>query len=248
MVKHFRFFLGLLIGIVVTSLLFSDSVMAERSILVYLNGKIIKADVEPHIVDGRIYLPVRAFCEALGAKVTWDDKNSIVNIVLDNNTTTEAGEEPNSRLIPIKKAPNLVEAYAMVIDEIYTIDPALNDGIKYLAIDTSGMANLTDQEKRKLINLFRDNQYGLIVLNKTHEELIKEGYIKNINDHEEYPYYRFLEGILISITDKPMENNMISMLAMKSRSSLGAMGYGDLKIEYKDGSWVITTKGIQVAS
>lgn len=41
-----------------------------------VNGKV----VDPFIVDGTTYLPVRAVSEALGKAVTWDDKTSTVTV------------------------------------------------------------------------------------------------------------------------------------------------------------------------
>ena len=40
------------------------------------NGKV----VEPFIVDGTTYLPVRAMCEAIGKYVEWDGNNSTVYV------------------------------------------------------------------------------------------------------------------------------------------------------------------------
>lgn len=40
------------------------------------NGKI----VEPFIVDGTTYLPVRAICEAIGYDVEWDGKTNTVYV------------------------------------------------------------------------------------------------------------------------------------------------------------------------
>lgn len=245
--KNYRFFLGLLTSVLVISLLLADFVMAEQPILVYLNGQLIKADVEPHIVNGRIYLPVRAFCEALGAKVNWDADNSVVNIELNNNTTPETEEDSDASLIQSKKAPNLVGAYAMIIDELYRIDPGLNHDIKYIAIDTSGMANLTAQEKIELLKII-DDKYDLVILNKTEEELAREGYIKNIEPKGDRHYENIEEGILISISDKPIEKNTITLFANKYRSALGAMGYSELILEYKDGNWVIKSYGSMIAS
>ena len=41
---------------------------------VIVNGKEIKFDVEPTIINGRTLVPMRAIFEALGAKVDWDSK------------------------------------------------------------------------------------------------------------------------------------------------------------------------------
>lgn len=316
MKRNFKLFLGLLTGILAGLCLFPEYAAAEQPILVYLNGKSIQADVKPCLVNGRVYLPVRAFCEALGAQVTWDEKNSVVNIELDNDltqagenqnsgllqgekapnilvclngksmnniepyvvngrvylpvrafcetlgalvtwdaksgnvyiesdnsVTPEAGRDTNSISTPIKKAPNLVEAYAMIIDDLYTIYPDLNYNIKYLDIDTSIIVNLTDQEKTKLLKLV-DDKYDLIILNKTRQELEKEGYIKN-SDNVNYQYPEFPEGIKFTIFDHPVNNNSIKMTAFKFRREFDLVGRVDFKMEYKNGSWIIESKAVE---
>lgn len=242
MKRNFKLFLGLLTGILAGLCLFPEYAAAEQPILVYLNGKSIQADVKPCLVNGRVYLPVRAFCEALGAQVTWDEKNSVVNIELDNDLT-QAGENQNSGLLQGEKAPNLVEAYAMIIDDLYTIYPDLNYNIKYLDIDTSIIVNLTDQEKTKLLKLV-DDKYDLIILNKTRQELEKEGYIKN-SDNVNYQYPEFPEGIKFTIFDHPVNNNSIKMTAFKFRREFDLVGRVDFKMEYKNGSWIIESKAVE---
>lgn len=132
-----------------------------------------------------------------------------------------------------KQAPNVVDAYTMVIDKLYMEDSGLNDGIKYLAIDTSLMVNLTDDVKKAEL-LKQLKNYGFIVLDTTFEELEKKGYI-----HDLY----FKEGILFRIEDEPIKNNSIIMKASKWRSGTGAMGYDNLIIEYKNNKWKISKSG-----
>lgn len=125
--------------------------------------------------------------------------------------------------------PNILEAYTTVIDKLYTEDRGMNNDIKYLAVDTSRMVNLTDKTKAELLKEL--NKYGLIVLDMTFKDLEKQGYIEDLY---------FKEGILIQIEDQPIENNSIKMKASKWRSGKGATGYNQLTIEYTEGKWKIT--------
>lgn len=50
-------------------------------ITVKVNGNMLKMDVEPINIDGRVLVPVRAIAEALGCTVSWDDKNKTVLIM-----------------------------------------------------------------------------------------------------------------------------------------------------------------------
>ena len=83
-------------GVLVTLLLVCGTVFAEeirktidaiyRDIQIFVNGEfIVPTDVdgnavEPFIVDGTTYLPVRAISNALGCEVFWDDETSSISI------------------------------------------------------------------------------------------------------------------------------------------------------------------------
>ena len=70
--------------------------------------------------------------------------------------------------------------------------------------------------------------------NMTFEELEEQGYIDDLY---------FKEGILFKIEDRPMSGNSILMDVSKWRSGLGAIGYDDLKVQFKSGNWKITKIG-----
>jgi len=228
--------LGLLTGVLVTSFLFSNYVMALQPPHFYLNGKPMKIDVQPYMVNGNMYLPVREFCEALGAEVTWDDKNRSVNIELKDIDTANAGEEINVKLTQAQNAPNLVQAYAMVIDELYNTDIALNDGIRYLAVDLTGITNLTAEEQKNL-RYFLLDKYPLATLNKTYDELVQQGYITYIDSEHQLGIFK--EGILITINDNPLEDNSVTISCDKYRSAYGTVGFGDLVMRHQNNNWVV---------
>ena len=131
-----------------------------------------------------------------------------------------------------KKDINIVESYTTVIKKLYKEDIGLNSNIKYIAVDTSLIVNLTDEGKAELLKKLES--YGFTVLNMTFEELEKEGYIKDLY---------FEEGILFKIEDKPIKNNSITMNISKWRSGLGAIGYDGLVIEYRNDKWEIMKLG-----
>lgn len=54
---------------------------------VFINGNDI--NTEARLIDGKIFIPVRTVCEALGAKVEWNGNNSSISIIssgVDNDT------------------------------------------------------------------------------------------------------------------------------------------------------------------
>jgi Ca-activated chloride channel family protein len=100
---------------------------------------------------------------------------------------------------------------------------------KHIAVDTSLINNLSEEQKSELLKEIE--KYGYIVLDMTFDKLEEQGYIEELY---------FKEGILFNIEDKPMSGNAILMNVSKWRSGLGAIGYNDLKVEYKNGNWKIT--------
>lgn len=125
-----------------------------------------------------------------------------------------------------------VGAYTTVIDKLYEEDSALNSNIKYIAIDTSLIVNLNDEEKAELLKELEN--YGFTVLDMTIEELKEKGYVKDLY---------FEEGILFEIEDEPIKRNSIIMDISKWRSGLGAIGYDGTVVKYKNGKWEIEKQG-----
>lgn len=131
-----------------------------------------------------------------------------------------------------QEAPTAVGAYTTVIDKLYNEDAGLNSDIKYIAVDTSEISNLSEDEVSDLLK--EVEKYGFTVLNMTHEKLKQEGYIKDLY---------FEEGIFFKIKDEKTGGNTITMDASKFRSGTGAIGYTNLKVEFKNGNWEVTDPG-----
>lgn len=125
-----------------------------------------------------------------------------------------------------------VGAYTTVIDKLYEEDSALNSNIKYIALDTSSIVNLNNEEKAELLKELEN--YGFTVLDMTIEQLEEEGYVKDLY---------FEEGILFRIKDQPIKGNSITMDISKWRSGLGSIGYDGTIVKYKDGKWEIDKQG-----
>ncbi|WP_422485398.1 hypothetical protein [Gudongella sp. DL1XJH-153] len=125
-----------------------------------------------------------------------------------------------------------IGAYTTVIDKLHEEDTALNSNIEYIAIDTSLIINLDDEEKAELLKELED--YGFTVLDMTMEELKEEGYVEDLY---------FEEGILFEIIDEPIEGNSITMDISKWRSGLGAIGYDGMVVKYENEKWEIDKQG-----
>lgn len=131
-----------------------------------------------------------------------------------------------------QETPDTVGAYTTVIDQLYNEDMALNSDIKYIAIDTSLMINLSEEQKQILLKELE--KYGHTVLDMTFEELEEEGYIEEL---------QFKEGIFFKISDELINGKSITMDVQKWRSGLGAIGYDDLVVKYNNSKWEITKTG-----
>lgn len=71
--------------VVCVSLLFiSGACLGFNGIKINVNGKEIRSDVLPQIVNDRVMVPIRVVAEALNCEVTWDQSNSTVNISNNN--------------------------------------------------------------------------------------------------------------------------------------------------------------------
>lgn len=65
------------------SLMLSVGAFAQAGATVKVNGSDVKADVQPFRDDGRVMIPVRAVFQALGAEVSWDEKENTAWIKKD---------------------------------------------------------------------------------------------------------------------------------------------------------------------
>ncbi|MGB9858755.1 MAG: copper amine oxidase N-terminal domain-containing protein, partial [Moorellaceae bacterium] len=70
---------------VMLTLAFATGAFAANPINLYVNGREIKPDVLPQIINGRTMVPVRWIAEALGANVEWeqDSEGGIVKITME---------------------------------------------------------------------------------------------------------------------------------------------------------------------
>lgn len=66
--------------LVVVLLFCSVTSVFAHPIKIIFNGKEVKSDVSPQIINGRVLVPIRIITEKLGALVKWNDKHNRVDI------------------------------------------------------------------------------------------------------------------------------------------------------------------------
>lgn len=204
----------------------SDILITKRDIkikmvinneFIEVNNKKVKLTNAPIIISGKIMVPIRCICKVFHVIVNYDKEYSTIYLI------------DKSRYL---KKDNNVNAYMLAIDTLYKKDDALNEGIKYIAIDYSKVKYLSTEEREQLKE--KVGKYNCIVLESTFEELEKSGLINN---------KKFDEGILFRIDDAASINNQLILSIEKWRSSLGSNGYKRMVLEEVNGMWeIIETK------
>ena len=114
---------------------------AEEAIKITIDGKILKTDVSPIIIEGRTLVPFRAIFEAFGCKVAWDEPSRTV--------TAEQGDESVSLVINDREAVVFGKIKAM------EVPPMITDGrtlvpVRFVA-ESLGAKVDWDEEARTVV-------------------------------------------------------------------------------------------------
>ena len=122
--------LTLLVGIMVLAM--SVPTFASNSVDVNINGeKLEVTDVKAEIVDGELFVPLRAVFEKLGATVMWIEENATIIVSADDyKVIAQIGNNKvflnNDNVIELEKAPYIVNNRTLispvVFKEIYNIE------------------------------------------------------------------------------------------------------------------------------
>ena len=124
---------------------------------------------------------------------------------------------------------NLVPFYLDRLDELYQEDEALNSDIEKVALDLSELGNISEEEKEALRYLV-ECRWGKEAFFSSYQELCDQGEIDR-----DRPYYE--KGIILSLACKEETQDGFAVSGEKWRSGLGAIGYHDAKVQWKDGEW-----------
>ena len=117
--------------------------------------------------------------------------------------------------------------YLQVLEDLWETDPGLNTGLQELAVDFSGLTDLTESEKAALAWEF-GNAHGLTPITGTWEELVEQGYI----DGENLVWNG--SGCLFTLTGSAEEG----FDAEKWTSGIGAYMFVDCTAQQNaDGTW-----------
>lgn len=84
-----RFLLAAALMVAWACCLSAPAAQAAPTVDIIINGQQISSDVQPVIVEGRTYVPLRVVSENLGARVTWIEKDRQVVINWKTDTTPD---------------------------------------------------------------------------------------------------------------------------------------------------------------
>ena len=153
--------------------------------------------------------------------------------VLPNSTD---GGVDGSGSITIDIRTDVCELYLEVLEDLWNVDPGLNDGISQIGIDLSELSHLTELEKETVMHEFA-SKHNLPFIAGTWEELCEQGYIDKDNLYWE-------DGLFFSIKtneDGDSDPEHTAFDAQKWRSGLGAYFFGQCTAQKNaDGKWSYT--------
>lgn len=131
---------------------------------------------------------------------------------------------------------DLAGLYLRVLEDLWTVDSGLNDGITQLGVDLSGLEDLTDSEKAALAYVFGQN-HDLVPILGTWEALRDQGYFSvALSGEDGRPdLYQWEEGCLFTLN-----GNTNAFTAEKWRTPLGAYFFSDCTAAERDGAWTYT--------
>jgi hypothetical protein len=122
--------------------------------------------------------------------------------------------------------------YRTVIDDLFKVDPGLNDHVEILAFNLTGVVNMTATEKTALIYIL-GNTYKMTAFAGTYEELCEQGYI---NKEKMY----FEKGLLFTIEDTMMSDGSFTFDADKWRGGDGAYYFHECTAKKTQDGWNYT--------
>lgn len=136
-------------------------------------------------------------------------------------------ETPSETAAPSE--PDVSEAYFLVFEHLFGVDPGLNADIRYLALD---LTSVLAEDREAIVRRFEDYcaENGLTLLLDTFAGLTEKGYIED---------FVFEDGLFFRFEDEQLTEDTLVTEAMKWRSGDGADG-ATYTVALKENKWEIT--------
>lgn len=158
----------------------------------------------------------------------------VVEVTFDGSVLDSyPGQIYASRIEVVGREDDMVSLYMNILKQVYKNDEGLNGDISMIAVDISGVHNLSKGEKDAI--LYKAwLLFGMEVIPGTFEELKEQGYIYTDEDN----FSSFPKGVLLEIETVEVEKDSFRFEASKWRSGLGADFYTDCRAWKEDGKYV----------
>ena len=228
----------LLAGILSSALLFSSLSVSAQDISVYLDDLKIEFDTMPENINDRVFVPLRAIAEALGAEVEWDDATETVTLSkYDTRTTLVIGSIFTKTFSFGTMTQKSLDAAPYIKDE-RTMVP-----VRFISETFGNWVDWDDNTQSVLIKSAVGEQPGMspesigISTYDGFRYIIDFGEVNGItadlNDDNVYFYN--------NVSDKDREKYIyyLSLLGFKKADELNDQGIESVAYEYKDESVVI---------
>lgn len=167
--------------------------------------------VEPFIIDGTTYLPVRAIADAAGYDVNWD---GVDKTVILNSGTTEGKDR------------NLIAAYASAYEYVSNIIEAADCINEYYLIYFADSANDASNASVETFNSAYSKHYQ--ALNDSYDKLNK--YIKLCENNESTDGSTELNSLKSSISSAVTFSSMTNDCAANLRKFLASGSYNNTSV------------------
>ncbi len=171
-----------------------------------VDGQTYQSDVEPQLINGSLYIPLRSLGDKIGAETSWNEKTEFAKIVYNNDRTFVYARtqelDTSSHLSP---QPTL-ELYLYVLEEMENIYSIYGEAMTYMNSDPEKAKELLVSVKSKAGNLdwtdlsviSEDAENSLhkftYYLSKSADEAIKHIDGRKANESEEVLYGYFLNS------------------------------------------------------
>lgn len=130
----------------------------------------------------------------------------------------------------------LVDGYIFIIDLLASDSDGLGGSISYIGVDTSTMANLSREDKDKVLKAV--GKYDRAVLDDTVQGFLDKGYCKDMVMHE---------GIVFTLRDHPPKDGVVTIDAQRFQSRLAGRSW-TFDLKQTDGVWKIVRQYNGLAS
>ncbi len=165
-------------------------------------------------------------------------------LLIDFNFTTGELNGPGGVIVNIRT--DVCALYLEVLEDLWNVDPGLNDGISQIGMDLSELSHLNEAEKDTVIREFAA-KHDLPYLVGTWEELCEQGYIDKDNLYWEDGLFFSIKTNEDAVWNLPAikEGDSVPELtafdAQKWRSGSGAYFFGQCTAQKNaDGKWSYT--------